>query len=124
VSFAVSRGRARATCASAAMNAALREGADVNFMGVGESPLHAAAARNDPYAATLLLDRGARELQDAKGNTPAHVAAKHGAVAMMRLLLERGSDPFLRNVSVGMCVAIAGERRLLSARGCEHCMWR
>jgi ankyrin repeat protein len=51
------------------------------------------------YSVRFLLDHGARELVDSKGNTPAHLSAKRGHAPTMKLLLERGSDPFIRNVS-------------------------
>jgi ankyrin repeat protein len=71
--------------------------------GLGEAgveALFAAAVANRPASLDVLLGQGvALEARDAHGATPLLRAAGAGAVAAVRLLLERGADPGLRDAA-------------------------
>lgn len=74
----------------------LQRGAKVNQP--GWTPLHYAASGPNPRVIELLLGRGA--LLDARspnGSTPLMMAARYGSEESVRLLLERGANPTLRN---------------------------
>ena len=82
------------------MAALLDRGADLTARTqVGGTPLHGAAAFNDPAVVALLLDRGtAVNARDNVGTTPLHEAARWNAnPAVVALLLDRGADATLRD---------------------------
>ena len=46
----------------------------------------------------MLLERGAMiDNRDVLGRTPLHCAASYGQIGVVRLLLERGADPHVRD---------------------------
>lgn len=74
----------------------LQRGAKVNQP--GWSPLHYAASGPNPRIVELLLGRGAAlDARSPNGSTPLMMAARYGSEESVRLLLERGADPTLRN---------------------------
>jgi len=96
----------------------LEHGADPNKASAvtGETPLHACAARGYAETAfeimTLLLKAGAKPNVKAKngiptatyyrditvvGETPLHLAAAYGSADMIKLLLDNGADPSLKD---------------------------
>ncbi len=79
---------------------ALEAGDDVNGGNVlGLAPLQAAAQRDDPAIARLLLARGANVRQaNGRGWTPLHYAVRYGNTEIARLLLDRGADVNARHV--------------------------
>jgi ankyrin repeat protein len=71
-------------------------GADIEAEGDPGSahPLHLAAYTNQPEAAKLLLDRGAKvDARDALERTALGVAAAYGYVEVVAMLLEHRADP-------------------------------
>ena len=63
-------------------------------VGVANSCLHVAAARNDAAAVQLLLQHGAAHSAAGKGGfSPLAVAARAGALLAIPPLLEAGADP-------------------------------
>jgi ankyrin repeat protein len=75
----------------------IEAGADVNAEGILGTPLSQAAWADQTAAAQLLLDRGAKPNQAARGDgyTPLHWAAstEHTDAALVKLLLKHGADP-------------------------------
>lgn len=66
--------------------------------GLGNTPLHYAAAGGHLAAARVLLAAGApHSAANPLGDTPLHKAAARAGPAMVRLLLEAGADPLARN---------------------------
>lgn len=64
----------------------------------GWSALHYAATGPEVRAVALLLDRGAEvNAPSPNGSTPLMMAAQYGSEASVKLLVERGADPKLRN---------------------------
>ena len=71
-------------------------GADVNKP--GWTPLHYAATRGHVDVMVLLLDKFAYiDAASPNGTTPLMMAAFYGTPSAVKLLLEAGADPFLRN---------------------------
>ena len=72
--------------------------ADVNLRTAGgASPLHMAAAR-DARDVETLLDKGAHiDAQDNRGWTALHTAVSANQLEVVKLLLEKGADPGLKN---------------------------
>lgn len=71
-------------------------GADVNK--TGWAPLHYAATRGHLEVMKLLLDRNAYiDAASPNGTTPLMMAAHYGTPSAVKLLLEAGADPFLKN---------------------------
>ncbi len=64
--------------------ALLESGADVNYRGQTDYPLHLVASED---LARLLLDHGAQLVPDDFHNTPVHYAAGSGHTAVVRVLL-------------------------------------
>lgn len=73
--------------------------ADVNVKdNDGDAPLHVCSDRDDRLACTsLLLTHGALICSNALGNHATHIAARHGAVEMIKLLVQYGGDMNLKN---------------------------
>ena len=71
-------------------------GADVNKP--GWAPLHYAATRGQVAVMTLLLDEHAYiDAASPNGTTPLMMAAHYGTPSAVKLLLEAGADPMLKN---------------------------
>ena len=71
-------------------------GADVNK--TGWTPLHYAATRGHLDLMNLLLDKNAYiDAASPNGTTPLMMAAFYGSPSAVKLLLEAGADPLLRN---------------------------
>lgn len=71
-------------------------GADVNKP--GWAPLHYAATRGHLDVMRLLLDRNAYiDAASPNGTTPLMMAAHYGTPSAVKLLLEAGADPLLKN---------------------------
>jgi len=72
------------------------KGADVNKP--GWTPLHYAATNGYLETMTLLLDNYAYiDAASPNGTTPLMMAAHYGTPAAVKLLLEAGADPMLKN---------------------------
>ena len=72
------------------------KGADVNK--VGWAPLHYAATRGQVAVMRLLLDNDAYiDAASPNGTTPLMMAARYGSTDSVRLLLDEGADPLLKN---------------------------
>jgi len=70
--------------------------ADVNK--TGWTPLHYAATRGHLEVMRLLLDKNAYiDAASPNGTTPLMMAAFYGTRSAVKLLLEAGADPFLKN---------------------------
>ncbi len=70
--------------------------ADVNK--TGWTPLHYAATRGHQEVMRLLLDKNAYiDAASPNGTTPLMMAAFYGTPSAVKLLLEAGADPFLKN---------------------------
>ena len=73
------------------------KGADVNKP--GWAPLHYAATKGHLEVITLLLDNYAYiDAASPNGTTPLMMAAFYGTPSAVKLLLEAGADPLLKNV--------------------------
>ena len=71
-------------------------GADVNK--TGWAPLHYAATRGHLDVMNLLLERSAYiDAASPNGTTPLMMAAHYGTASAVKLLLEAGADPLLKN---------------------------
>jgi len=71
-------------------------GADVNK--TGWTPLHYAATSGHLEIISLLLDKHAYiDAESPNGTTPLMMAAHYGTPAAVKLLLEQGADPRLKN---------------------------
>lgn len=90
----------------------IRQGADVNKP--GWAPLHYAATNGHVDVMRLLLDENAYiDTASPNNTTPLMMAAHYGTPAAVKLLLEAGADPMLRN-DLGLTAidfANRGERR-------------
>lgn len=74
----------------------IAKGADVNKP--GWAPLHYAATHGHVAVMTLLLDHHAYiDAASPNGSTPLMMASLYGTPAAVKLLLEAGADPMLRN---------------------------
>jgi hypothetical protein len=74
----------------------IAKGADVNK--TGWAPLHYAATHGHLAVMTLLLDNHAYiDAASPNGTTPLMMAAHYGTPSAVKLLLEAGADPMLRN---------------------------
>jgi ankyrin repeat protein len=74
----------------------IARGADVNKP--GWAPLHYAATRGHVAVLTLLLDNHAYiDAASPNGTTPLMMAAFYGTPSAVKLLLEAGADPLLKN---------------------------
>lgn len=74
----------------------IRKGADVNKP--GWAPLHYAATNGHLEAMNLLLEENAYiDAASPNGTTPLMMAAHYGTESAVKLLLEAGADPLLKN---------------------------
>lgn len=74
----------------------IAKGADINKP--GWAPLHYAATNGHLAVMTLLLDNYAYiDAASPNGSTPLMMAAHYGTPSAVRLLLEAGADPMLKN---------------------------
>jgi len=74
----------------------IEKGADVNKP--GWTPLHYAATRGHVAVMTLLLENHAYiDAASPNGTTPLMMAAHYGTSSAVKLLLEAGADPMLKN---------------------------
>ena len=74
----------------------IERGADVNK--TGWTPLHYAATGGHTALIQLLLDQHAYiDAESPNGSTPVMMAAMYGTPSAVKLLLESGADPTLRN---------------------------
>ena len=74
----------------------IAKGADVNKP--GWAPLHYAATKGHLAIMTLLLDSHAYiDAESPNGTTPLMMAAFYGTPSAVKLLLEAGADPLLKN---------------------------
>lgn len=74
----------------------IEKGADVNKP--GWAPLHYAATHGHLAVMTLLLENHAYiDAASPNGSTPLMMAAHYGTPSAVKLLLEAGADPLLRN---------------------------
>ncbi len=74
----------------------IAKGADVNK--TGWAPLHYAATRGHVQVMTLLLDNHAYiDAGSPNGTTPLMMAAFYGTPSAVKLLLEAGADPSIKN---------------------------
>ena len=74
----------------------ISRGADVNKP--GWAPLHYAATRGHLEVMTMLLENHAYiDAASPNGTTPLMMAAHYGTPSAVKLLLEAGADPMLRN---------------------------
>lgn len=92
----------------------LAAGADPNRVDAeGDTPLHVVAQHADNAPVVLFLDAGVPiDIRDREGNTPLHRAARDGytdAERTVKLLLDRGADPMLRNKRGETAVDVATE---------------
>ncbi len=72
------------------------KGADVNKP--GWTPLHYAATKGHIAIISLLLDNHAYiDAESPNGTTPLMMAAHYGTASAVKLLLEAGADPMLKN---------------------------
>ena len=76
--------------------ALIKRGAHVNK--TGWTPLHYAATKGHLDLIQLLLENYAYiDAESPNGTTPLMMAARYGSPAAVKLLLEEGADPLLRN---------------------------
>ncbi len=74
----------------------IKKGADVNK--TGWAPLHYAATSGHVAVMNLLLDEHAYiDAASPNGSTPLMMAARYGTESAVKLLLEAGADPTLKN---------------------------
>jgi len=74
----------------------IKKGADVNK--TGWAPLHYAATNGHVEVIQLLLDENAYiDAASPNGTTPLMMAAHYGTESAVKLLLEAGADPLLKN---------------------------
>jgi hypothetical protein len=79
-----------------AAQALLARGAQAHFD--GWSPLHYAATGPEPRLVALMLDRGASvDARSPNGSTPLMMAARYGTEASVKVLMDRGAQPGLKN---------------------------
>lgn len=108
----------------AGMQAAKERQGDVNYRHTKfqQTPLIAAAKHGHAKAVQWLLNQGALDWKDSKGNTALIHACGAGHAAAAAVLLDRGSDHFQRNASGETALDLAARNghtrvvRLLEAR--------
>lgn len=80
----------------------------------GWTPLHYAASQADTALITLMIDNYAYiDAESPNGTTPLMMAARYGTLEGVKLLLEEGADPMLKN-QLGLTAydfAMQGERK-------------
>ena len=76
----------------------LDRGADINQIFSSTSALHHCAYQGRTETAALLLDRGANiDIENSERETPLILAVQSPAFKMVRFLIERGADVFVRD---------------------------
>ena len=73
----------------------------------GKSLLHYAVAANMNDIVMTLIDKIDPNIQDNKGNTPLHVAVKNNFLDLIDILLKKGSNPNLVNLSGKKAIELA-----------------
>lgn len=74
----------------------IKKGADINK--TGWTPLHYAASTGQVKVISTLLENHAYiDAESPNGSTPLMMASMYGTPAAVKLLLEEGADPLLRN---------------------------
>jgi len=89
------------------------QGANLDFQGEsGKAALLAAAAANNIPALTWLLQNNTPVdgVDNTNGNTALLTAASKGAHEAMKLLLDNGADPLVRNAQIKTALHFAAER--------------
>ena len=79
----------------------------------GDTPIHVVATHADNAPIVLFLDAGVPiDIRDREGNTPLHHAARDGytdSERTVKLLLDRGADPMVRNKQGETALDVATE---------------
>ena len=76
----------------------LKQGADVNAIKSGVSPLHCAAVNGYQDTCEFLINKGAKiEAKSIFGNTPLHSAARSGSIETCKLLLSKDARKDAKN---------------------------
>lgn len=74
----------------------IKKGADVNK--TGWAPLHYAASSGQSVIISILIENSAYiDAESPNGTTPLMMAAMYGSAASVKLLLQEGADPKLKN---------------------------
>ncbi|MBV6621977.1 MAG: ankyrin repeat domain-containing protein [Rivularia sp. (in: Bacteria)] len=90
--------------AAAIINTLIENGAAINLIGRGGTPLHIAAHHNHNNIAKQLIERGANleaEYRRGEGETPLHEAARRGSTDVAELLINNGVQVNVRENSSG-----------------------
>ena len=84
-----------------AVQTLLENGADINYStNDGYYPIHRAATKIDSNILKLILNQSTNlkiDLQDAVGNTPLILSVKYSLINNIKLLMEKGANPEIKN---------------------------